>query len=556
MRAHSYLTCTALISAATATIVASNDVPLIGPSFLSNFDISKSEYIGEAKEQFPSLLKKAFESNVLNKTDLIFSVDVFSAATNDSLYSYYHVGDTYKDTLTKGKLTEDTIFRTGSVSKMFTVYALIAKAGIRILSEPVTVFLPELLGNSSSNPIERIDWSEISVGALASHQAGSSGPGAYSAAFPNTTGDDRHGFLEYMRDTQLPTTAPYRSALYSDAGYGILTLVLERLTGEEYKDAVKSVLFKPLGMNSSSSVTPNGTDIDAVDRTGLGSWGIDAPIVAGSGGIFSSPKDLRTAGLSILNSELLSPAVTREWMKPRSGTGTLVELVGAPWEITRLTLPTGPGSNRTRISDIYLKAGGSGDYTCIFALSPDHGVGFSLMLAGDTATAARWPLRDLVGELFITASEYAAAESAEKNLVGTFVVEGSETSNITLDVTKGEPGLNLASFYFEGEDQLANVSSSRLYPTGLYSNSRSLAAQYNIKGKFSAAFRQVSGPKNPPPVRAAVDGGKGGLFDNTFSWMDVGFYGGLDEFVFNMEDSRVVSITNPVYAVKFVRAEE
>jgi CubicO group peptidase (beta-lactamase class C family) len=177
MRAHSYLATTALISAATATIVASNDVPLIGPSFLSNFDISKSEYIGEAKEQFPSLLKKAFESNVLNKTDLIFSVDVFSAATNDSLYSYYHVGDTYKDTLTKGKLTEDTIFRTGSVSKMFTVYAIIAKAGIRILSEPVTVFLPELLGNSSSNPIERIDWSEISVGALASHQAGSSGPG-------------------------------------------------------------------------------------------------------------------------------------------------------------------------------------------------------------------------------------------------------------------------------------------------------------------------------------------------------------------------------------------
>lgn len=84
-----------------------------------------------------------------------------------------------------------------------------------------------------------------------------------------------------MRDTQLPTTAPYRSALYSDAGYGVLTLILERLTGEEYKDAVKSVLFKPLGMNSSSSVIPNGTDVDAVDRTGLGSWGADIPIVAG-----------------------------------------------------------------------------------------------------------------------------------------------------------------------------------------------------------------------------------------------------------------------------------
>lgn len=242
-------------------------------------------------------------------------------------------------------------------------------------------------------------------------------------------------------------------------------------------------------------------------------------------------------------------------MKPRSGTGTLVELVGAPWEITRLTLPTGPGSNRTRISDLYLKAGGNGDYTCIFALSPDHGVGFSLMLAGDSASDARWALRDMVGEVFITAAEYAAAESAKKNLAGTFVVEGSETTSITLDVTKGEPGLNMTSFFFKGKDQLAGVASARLYPTGLYSNSRSLAAQYNIKGKFSAAFRQVSELPSPPPARAAVDGGKGGLFDNTFSWMNVGFNGGVDEFVFNMEDSRVVSITNPVYAVKFVRAE-
>ncbi|KAM0228445.1 hypothetical protein ACHAP5_011940 [Fusarium lateritium] len=556
MRAQSYLACTVFISAATATIIASNNVPLIGPSFLPNFDISKSEYISEAKDQLPSLIEKAFESKVLNKTDLIFSVDVFSAATNDSLYSYYHVGDTYKDTLTKGKLSQDTIFRTGSVSKMFTVYAIIAKAGMRVLSEPITVFLPELLGNSSSNPIERIDWSEITVGALASHQAGSSGPGAYYAAFPNATGEERSMLLEYMRDTQLPTTTPYRSALYSDAGFAVLTLVLERLTGEEYKDAVETVLFEPLGMNSSSAIAPNGTDIDAVDRTGLGAWGIDFAIVAGSGGIYSSPKDLRTAGLSILNSELLSPAVTRDWMKPRSSTGTLVELVGAPWEITRLTLPTGPGSNRTRISDLYIKAGGNGDYTCVFAISPDHGVGFSLMLAGDTASAARWPLRDMVGELFITAAEYAAAESAEKNLAGTFVVEGSNTSNITLDVTNGEPGLNVTSFYFEGEDQLANVTSARLYPTGLYSNSRSLAAQYNLKGKFSATFRQVSGLRSPPPARAAVEGGKGGLFDNTFSWSNVGFNGGLDEFIFNMEDSKLVSITNPVYAVEFVRAEE
>jgi CubicO group peptidase (beta-lactamase class C family) len=166
-----------IAGSATASIIASDDVPLIGPSFLSNFDISKANYLEEAKYKFPLLIEELFEVGDLNKTDLIFAVDVFSAATNDSLYSYYHVGEDYKDTLTKGELSEDTIFRIGSVTKLFTVYAIIAKAGIEVLSHPVTLFLPELLGNSSNNPIERIDWSEITVGALAAHQAGSGGPG-------------------------------------------------------------------------------------------------------------------------------------------------------------------------------------------------------------------------------------------------------------------------------------------------------------------------------------------------------------------------------------------
>lgn len=241
-------------------------------------------------------------------------------------------------------------------------------------------------------------------------------------------------------------------------------------------------------------------------------------------------------------------------MKPRSSTGTLVELVGAPWEITRLTLPTGPGSNRTRVSDLYLKAGGNDDYTCFIALSPDHGIGFSILIAGETATPARWPLRDVTGTTFITAAEYAAAESAEKNLTGTFVVKGSETTNITIEVTKGEPGLKLKSWYVKGQDAVEDTS-SRLYPMGLYSNSRSLATQYNIKGKFSTAFRVVSGLATPAP-RAAVEGGKGGLFDQSQAWMNIGASGTADELIFNMEDTTVVSIISPYDGTEFVRVDQ
>lgn len=98
-------------------------------------------------------------------------------------------------------------------------------------------------------------------------------------------------------------------------------------------------------------------------------------------------------------------------MKPRSGTGFLVELVGAPWEITRLMIPATPGPHRTRVCDLYLKAGGNSDYTSVIALSPDHGLGYSILVAGSNATDSRWPIRDALGETFVRAAAYAAART-------------------------------------------------------------------------------------------------------------------------------------------------
>jgi hypothetical protein len=231
-------------------------------------------------------------------------------------------------------------------------------------------------------------------------------------------------------------------------------------------------------------------------------------------------------------------------MKPRSGTGTLVELVGAPWEISRLEIPVSPGSNRTRISDLYTKAGGNNDYTTIFALSPDHGIGFSILIAGSTATPARWPLRDTVGQTFIPAAEHAAWENARRNLAGTFVDKSSPGTNLTLTVDKGRPGLGLGAFWVKGQNGRDNPH-WRIYPTGLNSISRSLSVLYRSKGKLRVAHRMAE-PEPPMKPRAAVEGGKGGLFDNSFTWMNIDFAGPADELIFDLVDGRLVSVELPV----------
>ncbi|KAJ5907182.1 uncharacterized protein N7473_004098 [Penicillium subrubescens] len=547
-------------SSSAATIVAIDEVPLIGPAFISNFDPSNSTAIHTAKSKFPRLIENLFSKGTLNKTDLAFSVDVFSAATNKSIYSYSHVGKDANHTLTAGVLNDKTIARIGSVTKLFTAYALIAKGGMEVLSQPVTKFLPELAGNSSDDRLLRLRWEDITVGALAAQQAGTGGPGDFFSKYYKPDDPSNYtvkDFLNFMRDDKRPVISPFRNAIYSDAGYTVLGQVVARLAGKKtYSEAIRDILFKPLSLDNMSTKAPKGSGLNAIDRSRIdksSSWGLDLEVVASSGGIYANGADLRAAGLSILNSELLSPANTSEWMKPRSGTGTLVELVGAPWEISRLEIPVSPGSNRTRISDLYTKAGGNKDYTTIFALSPDHGIGFSILIAGDTATPARWPLRDTVGQTFIPAAEHAAWENAKRNLAGTFVDKSTPGTNLTLTVDKGRPGLGLGAFWVKGQNGRDNPH-WRLYPTGLNSISRSLSALYRSQGKMRVAHRMAE-PEPPMKPRAAVEGGKGGLFDNSFTWMNIDFAGPADEFIFDLVDGRLVSVELPVTGMVLHRVE-
>lgn len=282
-----------------------------------------------------------------------------------------------------------------------------------------------------------------------------------------------------------------------------------------------------------------------------------------SGGVYSSRKDLRTLCLSILNSQLLTPSETRRWMKPLSGTGSLVEMVGAPWEIYRLAVPVTPDSNRTRVSDLYTKAGGSNDYTAVVALSPDHGLGFSVLVAGPPRWAGpgRFVLRNALGEVFIPAAEWAAVENAERNIIGTFVGEISSTANLTLSLDKDGAGLVLDSVYVHDLDARWVVAgypspqpingTFRLYPTDINSQSSALSSLYTPGFTGSISHRLVVPQED---ARSAVEGGSG-MFEKSFAWANVGFFGVLDEFVLGFDCGRLVSVWSPGLETTFRRAD-
>lgn len=169
----------AAIAAAHASIAAAqipiptDDCPILGPAFPSDFDLTNSTAIKKAISTFPDLVDKVFDSGVINRSDVSFAIDVFSSETNASIYSYAHSGEDLKSFLTGGVLDDGTIFRVGSVSKLHTVYALLAVAGLEIFEHPVTKYLPEL--GCEDSPGNRIAWDEVTVGALASQMGGTGG---------------------------------------------------------------------------------------------------------------------------------------------------------------------------------------------------------------------------------------------------------------------------------------------------------------------------------------------------------------------------------------------
>lgn len=75
-----------------------------------------------------------------------------------------------------------------------------------------------------------------------------------------------------------------------------------------------------------------------------------ADVALRAGANYASLKDISKLGRSILNSDVLSKAQTRRWLKPKSLLNDLSGAVGMPWEIERVQIGG-------RTVDLYTKDG-------------------------------------------------------------------------------------------------------------------------------------------------------------------------------------------------------
>ncbi|KAH6855461.1 beta-lactamase/transpeptidase-like protein [Chaetomium sp. MPI-CAGE-AT-0009] len=538
--------------------------PLLGPAYPAVTDLASSPALNVTKAAFDEALAQALSSGQFDNSTTSFSIQVFTTHDNKPLYEYYHTASSANGSLSgTRKVGPGTLYRIGSISKLVTVYAILSKLSDRYWNEPVTNYVPELAAASHQligNAVNDVQWSEVTLGALASQMGGIGRDysfGDLSATFPSgvpglpTLNDGeivqcglatglractRAESMEMILRT-WPVMPTYYTPIYSNMAFQILAYAAENITGQSFATLVEDELLKPLGLTRTFLKTmPNDTDAVVVQG-----WTDDLGDEAPAGAYVQSVADLSRMGRSILNSSLLSPQTTRKWLNPVSHTSSSSFSVGRPWEIYRLRVPVAPSSNNTRLVDVYTKNGGIGQYLSLLGLSPDHDMGISILAAGPSAGLVYDAAQTLLSAIWIQAGEHTARELARVNFAGNYTFSDNSTVEITL--LPDEPGLFLSTLVSNGTDLFASVGGSLgqgatrawLYPTTLTDGNR-------------AAFRAVYGAVGQPASDPCLSwGGVDGLR-----------YGGYpaDLLVFGLdEDGRATTVEVPVLKKTLRRAD-
>ena len=558
----------------------------LGPGYSPPTDFtSNNSLIPAAWSNFGATIESYIQANqsveglVPNLGSYTFSVGAFSVydACAAQALQYHTTGSDVKTSnIGATKADGDSIYRIASISKAFTVYLTLLEIGSGYWDSPVTDFVSELADFASKapkDPINFVDWKQVTLGALAGQIAGLPrdtpidgsdmaivGTDSTSLGLPplndtiaaidpcitsaNASGihcsDNTHLQAVYER---APVYLPWSTPIYSDLAYNILSYAVENITGKSFGDMMEKDIFKPLGMNTTyytivptlnNAIIPGGKATTAA--TAFSS--IDEPSIA-SGGISSTINDLAKFGISILNSTLLCPEETRKWLKPISHTGSLYESVGRPWEILRITQPvTG------RVNDLYTKVGGATGYSSFLILSPDHGAGFSILVAGNASTdLANTVIADALSSTVIPALEAQAAAEAARNFAGKYIsASPTLNSSLTLAVTPSSgSGLLVTSWISNSTDMFSWLTKSAgdelaLFPTDLRTAAFDQAGKVAYRGTFgSSTFPSGLGPFTD---QQTVDG--------TWVLVDSKIYGGviLDLFVFDVDaQGRAVSVS-------------
>lgn len=262
--------------------------------------------------------------------------------------SVFSKGYGYSDR--EANLTNDvsTVYDIGSIAKQFTA------AGILKLEMQGKLSVDDLISEHFENVPE--DKSEMTLHHLLTHSAG----------FPGGIGDDYEAiteteFVQLAFNTSL-ITPPGEKYHYSNVGYSLLAIIIEKVSGQTYEKYLAEHLFDPAGMKETGYTLPGWQPKSiAVGYLGDKPWGkpnemkwdTDAPYLhlKGNGGILSTVGDMYKWHQALLTDDILNATAKKKYYAPhipeddsgRSHYGYGWAILPTPRETTLVTHNGGNG---------------------------------------------------------------------------------------------------------------------------------------------------------------------------------------------------------------------
>ena len=261
-----------------------------------------TDYINSKKRSIDSFYTKNWH-NSANGSFLV-------AKNGQIIYEKYEGFANFRD---KVLISSDTPLHIASVSKVLTATAILklVNANRINLDQKVTTILQDF------------PYPEVTIRTLLDHRSGMRSYSYFTDRDPNVW--DRHKILtnqelltimrtkniglEYKTDTHFS---------YCNTNYAMLALVIEKVTKLKYKEAMKEIIFKPLGMKN-TFVMDYDTERKTVapsykgNRVEIGMDYLDA--IYGDKNIYSTPRDLLKFDRARNSPDFLKPALLAQVYK-------------------------------------------------------------------------------------------------------------------------------------------------------------------------------------------------------------------------------------------------
>jgi CubicO group peptidase (beta-lactamase class C family) len=272
--------------------------------------------------------------------------------------------------------TPQTIFESGSVAKQFTAAAivLLQQDGKLSIDDPVRKYIPELPDYGAP----------LTIRHLLNHTSGIRDWGSVMSLTGAGRGErviSQDLALDVITHQRALDFTPGAEYSYSNSGYNLAAIIVERVSKQKFPAFLEERLFKPLGMNHSSvrddyqRIVPGRAQ--AYSRQINGPWRLDMPFmnVYGNGGMLTTVGDWIKWNAMLDAKSLGEPLVSS------------LETRGVLNDGRKITYALGLEVGTYKGLKDVSHGGSTAGYQTFLARYPDHKVSVAVMCNGTSPSA-------------------------------------------------------------------------------------------------------------------------------------------------------------------------